>query len=70
MKSNSFTTIIIEADENCYLTQSNEIDLKDRIVAKKIALGKNDSAENWKEISKEVADEILEKQQKLSEAEN
>lgn len=70
MKSNSFTTIILEADENCYLTQDDEsIELKDRIVAKRIALGKLDSADNYKEISKEDGDAIKAEQEKLNKSE-
>lgn len=67
MKSNTFTTIILEADENCYLTQSDDsVELGDRIVAKRIALGKLDSAENYKEISKEDGDAIKAQQEKLN----
>lgn len=67
MKSNTFTTIIIEADENCYLTQSDDsVELKNRIVAKRIALGKLDSADNYKEISKEDGDAIKAEQEKLN----
>ncbi len=66
MKSNSFTTIIIEADDNCYLTQTADVELKDRMVASKIALGKFDSPENYKEITKEEGDAIKAEQEKLS----
>lgn len=70
MKSNSFTTIILEADENCYLTQADEnVEIKNRIVAKRIALGKLDSADNYKEISKEDGDAIKEAQEKLNNSE-
>lgn len=56
MKQETFTTIIIEAEEGKYLTQaSSEIDAKDRITAKKVALGKNDSPSNWIEIEEEEA---------------
>lgn len=71
MKTNAFTTIIIEAEENGYLTQiSDDIDLKDRLVAKKIALGKHDSPDNWKEISREEGDDIKAEQEKLMRDEN
>ena len=67
MKINSFTTITIEAEENCYLTQVADVNLKDRIVASKIALGKFDAPENYKEITKEEADAIKAEQENLIE---
>ena len=56
MKSEQFTTTILEAEEGHFLTQAKDVDIKDRIIASKIALGKYDSAENWKEISSEEAE--------------
>lgn len=71
MISNTFTTIIIEADPGNYLTQADEnIELKDRTVATKIALGKFDSADNYKEITKEEADAIKAEQEKLMNVES
>lgn len=60
-----FLTTIIEASENCYLTQSNDVELQDRIVASTIALGKNDSVDNWKEITIEEGDSIKQQQEEL-----
>lgn len=71
MKSNEFTTVIIEAEDNHYLTESDEnIELRDRTIATRIALGKFDSADNWKEISQEEADTIKAEQEKLMKAEH
>ena len=70
MQQNSFTTIIIQSDENCYLTQLDEsIELKDRIVAERVALGKFDTPENWVEITKEKGDEIRSEQENLRKGE-
>ncbi len=69
MKTNQFTTIVIEADENMYLTQADEVDIKDRIVASRIALGKFDSVDNYKEISKAEGEAIKTEQENLIEAE-
>ncbi len=66
MKFHSFTTILIEAEEGFYLTQTADVELKDRMVASKIALGKFDSPENYKEITKEEGDAIKAEQEKLS----
>lgn len=67
MKSNSFTTIIIEAENNHYLTQSDDsVNIKDRMVATTIALGKYDSPENYKEITKEEGDAIRAEQDRIN----
>lgn len=58
MKTREFTTTIIRADENMYLTQSAEVSIEKRIVCSEIALGCNSTPEEWKEITKGEADEI------------
>lgn len=65
MITNTFTTTIIEAENDCYLTQVADVDLKDRLVVTKIALGKFDSADNYKEISKAEGDAIKAEQENL-----
>lgn len=70
MQTNEFKTIIIKADNNKYLTQSdNKIILKDRIVCRQVALGKNDKVENWTEITEEEGDEIKLQQEELRQQE-
>lgn len=51
MQSEQFTTIVIKADEGKFLTQVADIDIRERIVASVVAIGKNDSASNWQEIN-------------------
>lgn len=58
MKQEQFTTIIIESDEGNFLTQSADVDILKRIICKKVALGRNDSPNNWREISAKEADEF------------
>lgn len=70
MKSNTFTTIIITPENGYYLTQNNEVELKDRIVCSQVALGSNDSADNWKEITIEEGEEIKAQQEALRAEEN
>lgn len=60
-----FNTIVITADEGKYLTQNSELDINNRVIATTIALGKNDSVDNWKEISKEEGNSIINEQTKL-----
>lgn len=59
MKQKSFTTITLIADEDKFLTQaSNSIEIQDRELHKVISLGKNDSPDNWIEISAEEAEQL------------
>ena len=55
MTQESFTTVILQPGEGKYLTQKGEVDIIDRIVATRVAVGGNDSAENWMEVSAEEA---------------
>lgn len=58
MKSNTFTTIILTPENGFVLTQSNDVELEQRIIASQIALGANDSVDNWKEITIEEGEQI------------
>ena len=59
MKQTEFTTIILKADEGNYLTQAaQDIDIKDRVIGEEVALGANDSPDNWKEITTTEAEEF------------
>lgn len=50
MITSQFTTTILRPDEGHYLTEANEVDIKVRSFSTVIALGANDSADNYKEI--------------------
>lgn len=65
MKTNEYKTTIITAADGKYITNADDIDIKDRLIATSIALGKFDDAANYKEITKEEADE-LKKQQEVA----
>lgn len=69
MKQTTYTVQIIEPTDGHILTQSSDIDLKDRIFSEKIFLGINDSIDNWKEISIKEADDLKQKQRDLIEKE-
>lgn len=60
-----FNTTVITAEEGKYLTQSFDLDIENRVIATTVALGKNDSVDNWKEITKEEGDSIINEQTKL-----
>lgn len=66
MKQESFTTLIIKPSEGMFLTQAGEVDILDRVFATKVAIGKEDSPDNWREITAEEAD-ILKAEQKEAE---
>lgn len=69
MKQSTYTVQIIEPTSGHVLTQSADINLKDRIFSEKIFLGINDKIENWKEIKIEEADNLKQKQRDLIEKE-
>lgn len=69
MKQSTYTVQIIEPTSGHILTQSADIDLKDRIFSEKIFLGINDSIDNWKEITIKEADDLKQKQRDLIEKE-
>lgn len=63
MTTDNYTTVIMTADEGFMLTQSSEdIGIIDRIVAERVALGKYSTVNDWKEITKEEADQIIAEQ--------
>lgn len=64
MKTNEYKTTIITAADGKYITNADDIDIKDRLIATSIALGKFDSVDNYKEITKAEADELKAAQEK------
>lgn len=63
MTSENYSSVIIKAKEGFYITEVDDsIDITKRIIATAIALGTNDSAENYKEITAEEADELKRQQ--------
>lgn len=57
MKTEKFTTMILTPEEGKYLTQTAGVDIRERIISTSVALGRNDSAANWREITQAEADE-------------
>lgn len=68
MISESFTTIVLKASEDHFLTQVENVEPIDRIIATVVALGRYDAPENWREITKEEADEYIKQRQEAIEA--
>lgn len=69
MKQSTYTVQVVQPSDGHILTQSADIDLKDRIFSEKIFLGINDKIENWKEITIKEADDLKQKQRDLIEKE-
>lgn len=63
MKQSNYTVIVLEPSEGHTLTQSEDIEIENRILSKKVFLAVNDSPSNWKEITDLEADEIRAKQE-------
>ena len=49
---------VLRPSEGCLLTQSADVDIKERIFSEEIWLASTDSADNWKDIAIEEADQI------------
>ena len=59
MTSENYSSVIIKAKEGFYITEVDDsIDIQNRTIATAIALGTNDSADNYKEITADEADEL------------
>lgn len=69
MKKSNYTVQIIEPSEGYTLTQSKDVEVKDRILSKKIFLAVNDSPDNYKEITDKEAEAIKAEQERLAEEE-
>lgn len=69
MKNTSYTVQIIEPSDGYTLTQSKDVELRERIFSKKVFLAVNDSVSNWKEITDEEAENLKREQEVLIKAE-
>lgn len=69
MKQSNYTVIIIEPSEGYTLTQSADVEVKDRILSKKIYLAINDNIANYKEITDKEAEDIRLEQERLAKEE-
>ena len=69
MKKSNYTVQIIEPSEGYTLTQSKDVEVRERILSKKIFLAVNDSPDNWKEITDAEAEAIKAEQDRLAEEE-
>ena len=54
---------ILRPNEGCLLTQSANVNVKERIFSDEIWLASTDSADNWKDITIEEANQIKKEQE-------
>ena len=54
---------VLRPNEGYLLTQSADVDVKERIFSEEIWLASTDSADNWKDITIEEADQIKKEQE-------
>ena len=54
---------ILRPNEGCLLTQSANVDVKERIFSDEIWLASTDSVDNWKDITIEEANQIKKEQE-------
>lgn len=54
---------VLRPSEGCLLTQSTDVDAKERIFSEEIWLASTDSADNWKDVTIEEAEQIKKEQE-------
>ena len=54
---------VLRPNKGCLLTQSADVDVKERIFSEEIWLASTDSADNWKDITIEEANQIKKEQE-------
>ena len=54
---------VLRPSEGCLLTQNADVDVKERIFSEEIWLASTDSADNWKDVTIEEADQIKKEQE-------
>lgn len=57
---------ILKPNEGCVLTQSEDVELQNRVFSEEIWLAATDSPENWKDISIEEAEQLKQQQEELA----
>lgn len=62
MTQESFKTTVLRPSSGHYLTQAADVPIEERMIASVVALGANDSADNYVEIDAETAEQIRQDQ--------
>lgn len=59
MIQTTYTTRVLVPEEGHYITQAEEVNIKDRVFSSKVFLAYNDSPSNWKEITADEANGLM-----------
>lgn len=59
MIQTTYTTRVLVPEEGHYITQAEEVEIKDRVFTTKVFLAVNDSPSNWKEITADEAESLM-----------
>lgn len=59
MIQTTYTTRVLVPEEGHYITQAEDVEIKDRVFSNKVFLAYNDSPSNWKEITADEATELM-----------
>lgn len=70
MTQESFNTTVLRPSSGHYLTQAGDVDIEERMIASVVALGANDSADNYVEIDEATAEGIRQNQAAARNSEN
>ena len=63
MTTENYSSVILKANEGFYITEVDDsIVIQNRTIATAVALGTNDSADNYKEITADEANELKRQQ--------
>lgn len=57
---------VLKPNAGCLLTQSADVELQNRVFSEEIWLAATDSAENWKDISIEEAEQLKKQQEEFA----
>lgn len=57
---------ILKPNNGCLLTQSADVELQNRVFSEEIWLASTDSADNWKDISIEDAEQLKQQQELIA----
>lgn len=65
METKNYNMTILTASEGHWLTQAAEVDIAERALERKVAVGSTDSPANWREIDETEAAAIRAEKQRL-----
>ena len=68
MKTEEIKTIVLTPEEGHFLTQSVDVDIRERLIVDIVALGRHDTPDAWREITNSEAEEYQRLKREAKEA--